>query len=454
MTGRRICVIGAGAAGLCAARHLLDRGLAVDVLEREADIGGIWNPGLPIARVYASTEMISSKPFTQFPDFPMPDHFPDYPHHTQVLAYLRSYSEAFELGEHIELRTGVDRVEPEEEHEGEGEVDPGVAWRVRLESGQARRYDAVVIANGHNHTPRWPSFQGRFDGQTLHAAHYRTPAIFEEKRILVVGGGNSGCDIAVEAAQHAAATFLSLRRGYHFIPKYVFRWPVDQVGDVLHRLRFPLWLRRAIARIVLRAVRGNPRRSGLPRPDHALFETHPVVNTLLPRYVRHGHIGIRPDVERLDGDAVVFTDGRREQIDVIVYATGYRIHVPFLDPALLNGPEGRPRLWLHVFHPTLDTLFAVGMVQADSGVFGIVHEQARAVAGFLAGVWPDLAASRVVAPSATAVERVRRAKGTATEAPGSELTGGIRYRSSARHHLEVEHWSYRRRLERLADSLA
>lgn len=435
MSGRRACVIGAGASGLCAARHLLDRDLDVDVLEREADIGGIWNAALPVARVYRSTQMISSKPFTQFPDFPMPARFPDYPHHEQVLEYLRSYADAFRLGEHIELRTGVSRIEPE------ADGGPAVPWRVRLESGEERRYDAVVIANGHNHAPRLPDFPGRFDGETLHAAHYRTPDIFHGKRVLVVGGGNSGCDIAVEAAQHADATFHSLRRGYHFIPKYLFGWPADQVGDLLHRLRLPLWLRRAIAGGVLRAVHGSPRRSSLPRPDHALFETHPVVNSLLPFYVREGRIGIRPDVERLDGDGVVFLDGRREQIDLIVYATGYRIRIPFLDPALLNGPEGRPAFWLHVFHPDLDTLFAVGMVQADSGLFGIVHEQARAVAGFLASI-RDPATSR-------AVDRVRRAR----RAADPDLAAGIRYRGSARHHLEVEHWSYRARLQRLADSL-
>jgi hypothetical protein len=463
VTGGRVCVVGAGAAGLCAARHLLERGLAVDVLERESDIGGIWNAALPVARVYESTEMISSKPFTQFPDFPMPDRFPDYPHHTQVLEYLRSYAAAFGLGEHVELGAGVARIESAVG----GEPDAG--WRVRLESGEERMYDAVVIANGHNCAPRMPDFRGRFSGETIHAAHYRTPDIFAGKRVLVVGGGNSGCDIAVEAAQHAEAAFHSLRRGYHFIPKYILGWPADQVGDVMHRLRLPLRLRRAVAAVVLRAIHGRPRRSGLPRPDHALFETHPVVNSLLPRYVRDGRIAIRPDVERLDGDGVVFRDGRRERVDLIVYATGYRIHVPFLDPALLNGPEGRPRLWLHVFHPTLDTLFAVGMVQTDSGLFGIVHEQARAVAGFLAAARPDLAppgAGAAAAPGATAaasravegsgsraVERVRREKRAALAGdtdPG--LTGGIRYRSSARHHLEVEHWSYRRRLERLADS--
>jgi hypothetical protein len=137
--------------------------------------------------------------------------------------------------------------------------------------------------------------------------------------------------------------------------------------------------RRAIAGAVLRVVHGSRRRTGLPRPDHALFETHPVVNSLLPYYVRHGRIAVRPDVERLDGDGVVFSDGTREQIDLIVYATGYRIEVPFLDPALMNGPEGRPRLWLHVFHPTLDTLCAVGMIQTDSGLFGIVAVRCRIV---------------------------------------------------------------------------
>ena len=427
----RVCVVGAGSSGLAAARNLAERGFTADVLEREDDLGGNWNYGKPFARVYRSTHMISSKPFTQFPDFPMPAHFPDYPHHAQVLEYLRAYAERFGVAERIEYRTPVQRMEP---------VDGGRAWEVALGTGETRRYGAVVIANGHNWSPKVPGYPGAFAGETLHSAEYRTPDVFEGKRVLVVGGGNSGCDIAVEAAQHAVRAFHSTRRGYWYMPKYVLGRPADQVGDVLLKLRVPISVRRAIGAVTARLLFGPPGKNGLPRPDHRLFETHPIVNSLLPYYVQHGGVVPRPDVAAFEGKTVRFADGTAEEVDLVVFATGYHIDFPFIDRAWLNWRDGRPRLFRNVFHPELDTLFVAGLIQPDSGQFGLVHWQTRAVALFLD-------AARRGTPAAEAFRARRRSV-------DEDLGHGIRYKESTRHYLEVEHWSYLKGLKRLCRELA
>lgn len=425
----RVCVIGAGSSGLAAARNLLALGFDPEVLEREDDLGGNWNYGKPFARVYRSTHMISSKPFTQFPDFPMPDAYPDYPHHAQVLAYLRAYAERFGVTERIRFETPVQRAEPAE----------GGGWDVTTGHGETRRYAALVVANGHNWSPRLPRYPGVFAGEAMHSAQYRTPEVFEGKRVLVVGGGNSGCDIAVEAAQHAVRTLHSTRRGYWYMPKYVLGKPSDQVGDALLRLGVPLAVRRWIASATVRLLVGRPEDTGLPRPDHRLFETHPIVNTLLPYYVKHGDIACRPDVARFDGHTVHFADGTAEEVDLIVFATGYRLEFPFLDAAHLNGEAGRPRLHRNVFHPTRDDLFVAGLIQPDSGQFGLVHWQTRAVALYLRGVREGTAAAAAF----------RREKAAAV--PGDDA--GIRYKESTRHSLEVEHWSYLRALRRTCRAL-
>lgn len=424
--GERIAIIGAGTSGLAMAKALADAGLPFDCLEREDDLGGNWNRRLACSSVCDSTHLISSKEQTEYADFPMPEHWPAYPSHRLVLDYLRAYANRFRLTEKIEFGAGVRRLAPH----------PGGGWLVRLESGERRRYARVAIANGHNWDPSWPDFPGGFDGLTLHSGEYKTPEILAGQRVLVVGGGNSGCDIAVESGRHAAATRLSLRRGYHFLPKFFHGTPIDVCGERMLRWRLPLWLRRLLAGTACFFLQGTRAGTGLPKPDHRLFETHPTINSQLIDSLRHGDLEVRPNVERLLGDRVRFTDGSEEPFDVIVYATGFRLSFPFLDRELLNwvGDErsGRPELFLNVFHPRRDDLFVLGMIQPDSGQWGLVEAQAKLVAAYLVGV----------EAGAAAAERFRERKAVAEE------PGPIRYVDSPRHRLEVEHFSYRRTLKR------
>jgi cation diffusion facilitator CzcD-associated flavoprotein CzcO len=358
----------------------------------------------------------------------MPEEWPEYPHHSQMFSYLRRYAEHFGIEQRIEYGTAVERIEPADEQ--------AAHWDVTLADGATRRYAAVVIANGHHWSPERPEYPGEFSGQTLHSADYKTPEIFRGQRVLVIGGGNSGCDIAVEASHTAVAVLHSTRRGYYYIPKYLFGVPSDLAGDTLHKLHVPLGLRRLITKATLRLMVGTPEQTRLPRPDHRLFETHPVVNSLLPYYVRHGDVVPKPAVSRLDGAAVDFVDGTREAVDTIVYATGYRLEFPFIDGRWLNWREGRPRLYKHILHPQFDNLFVVGMIQADSGIFGLLHWQAKVMA---------LALNAAKCKPALA-ERFRQLKQQYDE----PLDGGIRYVHSPRHSLEVEHWSYLKGLRRLA----
>ena len=420
----KYCILGAGSSGLAAAKNLLAWGLPCECLEREDDVGGNWYYGKPASSVYASTHLISSKRLTEYTDFPMPRGLPPYPHHRQVWDYLRAYAQHFGLYEHVRFNTSVKCIEPCGDH-----------WQVTLADGATRAYRGVIIANGHNWDPNWPSVPGTFAGLVLHSSQYKTPEVLQGKRVLVVGGGNSGCDIAVEAAQHAAATFHSLRRGYHYVPKFLLGKPADQCNERLLRWGLPLRVRRAITQLALRVAVGRPESYGLPRPDHALFETHPTINSQLLYYIGHGRIGIKPDIAELCGETVRFTDGAVEPIDVIVYATGYKISFPFLDRALLNWRDDRPALFLNMLHPARDDLAVVGLIQPDSGQFGLVDYQSQLLARFL---W-----SLDRAPASA--ERLRRLKAAADD----DLGAGIHYVRSPRHRLEVEHFSYRRRLQKL-----
>ena len=431
---RTAAVIGAGSSGLAAAKNFRDAGYDVVIFEREDDLGGNWNYGKPTARVYRSTHTISSKPGTEYPDFPMPAAFPDYPHHTQILQYLRDYATHFELLPLIRFKSGVTRCEPV------SEGAPETRWRVTIDNGESREFDALIVANGHNWFPKQPEYPGTFTGRSLHSAEYRDPGIFAGQRVLVVGGGNSGCDIVVEAAQNATHAWHSTRRGYWYMPKYLMGIPADQVNDRMLALGVPLWLRRTLAMVGHRMAVGSRERSGLPAPDHRLFETHPIVNSLLPYYVGHGDITPKPDVTGFEGATVHFKDGTTAEVDVIVFATGFLIRFPFMEDRHLNWQDGKPRLYLNVFHPVYDTLFVAGLIQPDSGQFGLVHWQTLAAARY--------ARSRSEGRAAAEALRSRKAN------PADDSGNGIRYAESTRHHVEVEHWSYRKKLQHWAKALA
>ena len=374
-----ICVVGAGASGLASIKNLREHGFAVDCYERETSVGGAWNWRHDRSPVYASTHLISSRPLTEFPDFPMPDTWPDYPHHSQVLSYLERYAEHFGLGEHIWFGTEVVSAVPV----GDGR------WDVTTQStgggsSRVQRYAGIVIANGHNWAPAGPGIEGEFRGRVVHSSAYKDPATLRNRKVLVIGGGNSGCDIAVEAAQHATTVWHSTRRGYWYAPKYLFGRPADQVGERLLKWRLPLRLRQWFYRRSLALTVGDLTRYGLPAPDHRPFESHPIVNSQLAYYLGHGQIIPVADVARFDGGSVELTGGARIEPDLVITATGYRPSFEFLAPEVLDTDgDGRPDLHLHAFARKHPTLAVVGLLQPDAGLLPLAHWQSVAVARWL-----------------------------------------------------------------------
>jgi cation diffusion facilitator CzcD-associated flavoprotein CzcO len=426
----RVLVVGAGSSGLTAAKNLRERGATVDLVEREDDVGGNWNAAAASSRVYASTHMISSKPFTQYPDFPMPDDDPDYLHHEQVHRYLQRYARHFGLHEVIRFRTEVAACSPA--------IDGGWDVLLRTPAGDERcRYGTVVVANGHNWYPKLPTYPGQdtFTGELLHAADYHAADRFDGQRVVIVGAGNTGCDLAVEAAQRAAAAYHSTRRAYWYAPKYAFGRPADQVSDAIFSLRLPTRVTQALFQATARVVVGRYERFGLPRPDHRFLETHPIVNQQLLYVIGHGDLTPVPDVARFEGDTVVFTDGRTVTADLVVFATGYLIRFPFLPDDALPGEPGRPELFRNVFHPDRDDLAVIGLIQPDSGQFCLVHWQAVMLATFLALRRADPA-------------EARRYLEDNRDRVGERSQGGVDLVDSTRHHVEVEHADYIRVLQR------
>lgn len=420
-TADRICILGAGSSGIVAAKVLREHGLAVDVFEKGSGIGGNWryrnDNGQSAA--YASLHINTSKTRMAFSDFPMPDDYPPYPHHRQILAYFESYVDHFGVRAAIRFRTEVAEVAPEEG-----------GWRVRLGSGEPLRYRAVLVANGHHWCPKLPDFPGELYGQSFHSHAYKTPAGLDGKRVLVVGIGNSGVDIACEVARVAAQAFLSTRRSAHVLPKFAFGRPIDLFTTPLSS-HLPRALQRLAFKLILRVVQGPQEKLGVPLPRHDLLQAHPTVSADLLNLAGHGRIAVKPDVERLAGDRVRFTDGSEELVDVIIYATGYHVRFPFLAPELVDTSENEVALYRHVIHPRLPGLFFIGLLQPLGAVMPLAEAQSKWVAKLLTGECglPERAVmEREIARDRAAMHR--------------------RYVGSTRHTLQVDFFPYLHTIER------
>lgn len=420
-TRDRVALIGAGPMGLAAAKIMVELGVDFQGFELNSDVGGLWDIDAPRSTMYESAHLISSKRMTEFADFPMRDDVAEYPSHREMKRYFQEFADHFDLRRHYRFNAEVTAVTP---LGGDGE-----GWHVcwRDEAGEHdAHFAAVMIANGTLAEPNKPRFEGSFTGELIHACDYRRAAQFDGKRVLVVGAGNSGCDIAVDAIHHAERVDLSMRRGYYFVPKYVFGKPADTVGGAI---KLPLWLKRRIDGVILKWFVGDPQKYGFPKPDYRLYESHPVVNSLVLYHAGHGDLTVRPDIARLDGQTVHFTDGSSADYDMILTATGYKLHYPFIDSALLNWHGDAPHLYLNAIHPGRDDLFVLGMVEATGLGWQGRHEQAEMVVRYLKGL-------REGNPEAAKLQ-ARKSEGF------ERATGGMAYLDLARMAYYVDKDTYR-----------
>ena len=370
-----VAVIGAGSSGLAVLKALRESGIAVECFERGSDVGGLWqyenDNGLSSA--YASLHTNASRARMEYPSFPMPVSYGDFPHHSDMAAYLRSYAEAFSLGGLIRFRASVTRLEPA----------PDGTWCVSLDGGSARRYTDVVIAVGHDWCPKLPHFTGDFSGESIHAHEYRAPEPFAGRRVLVIGAGPSAAEIAVEVASCAARTCMSVRRGAHVIPRWIADKPYDKRDvEPFNRMPWPL-LNLVFRRAVTREL--GPLPTPWPRPAHRLLEGVPIPSSDLLPAIRRRKVTVKPAIEQFVGDSVRFCDGTEEPFDQIIHATGYRISLPFLRRSLI-APNGRELpLFRRIVPPELPGLFFAGFTDAPGGLLPLVEAQGEWIAAVLSG---------------------------------------------------------------------
>ncbi len=368
------CIVGAGPCGLLAARAFKLAAIPYEQFERHTGVGGIWDIDNPGTSMYEAAHFISSKYTSGFFGLPMPADYPDYPDYRQLHAYIRDFSDAFGLTPGISFGTGVARAEPL----GQGAKD---GWRVGLSSGETRLYKGVVCATGVTWHPNIPDYPGLdvFQGDVRHTVSFRRADELRGRRVLIMGAGNSGVDIACEAARNAEAAFISVRRGYRFVPKHIFGVPTDVFVSGQVRPPKGVVLPDDPSEM-LDALVGDLTRYGLPKPDHKAFESHPIMNSQILHHLAHGDLKAKGPVERFTPQGAMFADGSEEAFDLVLFATGYDYKIPFLDEALFTWRQGHPELYLNIFHRTLQGLSVVGFVEFASAGYQRFDEMAQMTA--------------------------------------------------------------------------
>jgi len=420
----RAAIIGGGPAGLAQARALQKLGIEFTIFERNAQFGGLWNRDDPASPVYDSAHLISSRSMTGFDGFPMPEGWADYPSAALVLDYIQSFATKFNLTEQTRFNSQVTHAEPHQ-----------TGWDIEV-NGKIERFRWLIAANGSNWKPNLPSWPGSFSGTISHAVGFSNEAEFADQRVLVVGLGNSGADISCDISHVARRTAVSLRRGYHVIPKHILGKPADVFANTGPPL--PRWLRQRIFQGLLRFLIGDLGKFGMPKPDHRLMETHPLLSDLFVHHLRHGDIEILGDIVGFDGADVLFVGGGREAFDHVICATGFEWEIPYIDPALLPWNRGRLAPPLSIF-PEVNNLFLLSFIESNGSSFSLFNLMSAVIAHAID--------AEINAPET--YEKLR----TLLRETTFDVTGGLKMQGTDRHVGYVDNRSYRKALKKLSGAM-
>jgi hypothetical protein len=415
---KKIGIIGGGVCGIGLGKALRQAGMDFEIIETSSRLGGNWQPNGIASKMYDSVHLISSKNNTQFTDYKMPADYPPYPRHSLFFQYLQQLAGDFNLYDNARLETTVTNMQ--HGHDG--------GWTLTFQDGSQASYDFVVIANGLLRKPIFPKCAEGYEGESIHSAQYKSADIFRDKRVLIVGAGNSGCDIAVDAAHAAKETFHSTRRGYHYMPKFINGMPTQEwlMAQAPHFTDSDEYWEHVQSTFKMAGFDGVD--YGLPVPDHKISECHPIMNSQILYHIGHGDIKPKPDIERCEGRTVFFSDGTQEEIDLVVWASGFSVDLPFLPVEIFDWRHELSSLFLRMVPAQHDDLLFMGYLNTPSGIGNIVNTLSRFAVAYL----------KAREQQTPAWETFRKIK---TQSHLLDLGQG-RFMHTERHSYEVDLWKY------------
>lgn len=375
MEHKEVCVIGAGVSGLIISKYLKQYQIDFDCFEKRPDFGGLWNE--QNERIYDTLHINTTKGSTELEDYPMPKNYPLFPSHQQMFDYICQYVSDFQLKENILFNTTVTQIE-----------SINNTFQVQLDNGERLMYQHIIVATGHHEKLQIPDkIVNNFKGDLIHSSQYRNSTPFENKKVLVVGIGNSGVDIACDLAKNTKVNVeISTRNSAYIYPHVVFGKPLGELSNNTP-LPIPKFLKRWIGHIVLRLSTGDQQKLGIPKPTYKLLDHHSTVSTDIFHLLRKGRIKFRPGIKEIKNKDVVFNDDNISAYDSIILATGFKISLPFLSSSLIDNFQIENTNQLHLYKrivlPNHPNLMFVGFVQPNSSVFKTVEEQAKWIIALL-----------------------------------------------------------------------
>jgi hypothetical protein len=417
----KACIIGAGSSGIAACKTLKENGIDFDCYEKGSDVGGLWwyDNDNGQNSIYRSLCINTSRQMMSYSDYPMPEDYPVYPHHSLIHQYFLNYTDHFDFRNKIHFNTAVTKVERKENK-----------YVVTTDKGNSQEYDAVLVCNGHHWNPKFASFEGTFSGHVLHAHDYKTMDGFGGKKILIAGIGNSAVDIACELSSVAEKVVISTRSGAHIIPKYLFGIPTDHISKPPMAFA-PLALQRLALKTMLRINVGRQDKYGIPIPSRPILSEHPTISQELLNKVGHGKVKIKPNIKLLDQNSVVFEDGTQESFNVLIHCTGYKMTFPFFNKIFLDPVDNDVPLYHKVVHTEHENLFFLGLIQPLGAIMPLSEVQAKWVANILSGKCALPSKEKMYKSIRNEREEMRR-----------------RYKDSARHTVQVDFYPYKRLIEK------
>lgn len=409
---KQVAVIGAGASGLAAIKCCLDEGLEPVCFERSSYISGLWHYTEAAeegqACVMKSTVINTSKEMMCYSDFPIPDHFAIYMHNTKVDEYFHMYADKFGLIKHINFLTEVLSVKQADDYKTSGQWKL-VTKHVTTGEEKERIFDAVLVCTGHHAEKNIPKFPGlnKFKGKVTHTHDYKDYKGYEDKRVLIVGIGNSGGDVATELSRISSQVYLSTRSGAWLWNRVSDKGvPVDMIPN---RARIAVFSKMPTVAAKLATIKLNSRfdhKKYCLEPDFAPTAAHPTINDELPNRIISGGVIVKANVCEFTETGAIFEDETMvDNLDAVVLATGYIFGFPFLDKIITDVHDKQVSLYRYMFPPDLEksTLAIIGCFQPLGAVMPISEMQSRVATRVFKGLaqlpskedmWEDIATKR------------------------------------------------------------